>query len=213
MTAKAVFFIGGGSAQELESVYETMARYIKPSDHVLVIPFATEISRYEPCFDGVLLPFAQIGINRLSLLSIHENTETMIRKMESSQVLYFAGGLPDRLLERLEQKRIVDAIKAHSGILIGFSAGALAFCKDCIITKDEDYPQTKVVNGLGIVEFSVEVHYKQAIDEELYGLSDRRPIYALPNGSALHWNGSCMMPINQVIRFERGEKIECIHPH
>jgi peptidase E len=130
----------------------------------------------------------------------------MQNEIKEHNVLYFTGGRPEKLMESLIEKDLVYTLKDFSGFLVGVSAGALAFCSDCIITKDEDYPETWVIKGLGLVDFSVEVHYDGTIDEELVPLSDQRDIYAIPNGCALFWDGEVITPIKSAFHFRRRNK-------
>ncbi|WP_335872745.1 hypothetical protein [Bacillus sp. 2205SS5-2] len=65
-----------------------------------------------------------------------------------------------------------------------------------------------VIKGLDLVDFSVEVHYDGAIDEELLPLSDQSGIYAIPNECALFWDRDVITPINRVfISIEEIKKI------
>lgn len=63
-------------------------------------------------------------------------------------------------------------------------------CKECIITKDEDHPYTEIVTGLGLVNFSVEVHYNSSRDYELRKLSRGREIYAIPENCAIRYDSN-----------------------
>ena len=75
------------------------------------------------------------------------------------------------------------------------------------LTKDDDYPESLVIKGLGLVDFSVEVHYNEASDDELSTLSSDRRIYALPDGSAIFYKeGKVYKKVNDVILFESKKK-------
>jgi hypothetical protein len=50
------------------------------------------------------------------------------------------------------------------------------------------------------VEFSVEVNYDAAIDEELFVLSDNSDIYTIPNGGALFWGDEYLILVYEVFR-------------
>lgn len=110
-------------------------------------------------------------------------------------------------MEALTRHGLLPIIRRFPGVLIGVSAGALALCKDCIMTKDEDYPETRIIEGMGFVDFSVEVHYHDGIDAELLPLSAGRTIFAIPDGCALMWEGRTPEPVGRVIRFRDGCKM------
>ncbi|MBC5636775.1 Type 1 glutamine amidotransferase-like domain-containing protein [Ornithinibacillus sp. BX22] len=201
-------FIGGGNplTGELNDVIKFLSHHVKKDSKLLIIPFATEEKRLNSWYNSAKKTFESIGVSHLDILNRGLTSQEMQSKIKEHEVLYFTGGRPEKLMERLIDKELVSSIKGHSGLLVGVSAGALAFCKDCIITKDEDYPETLVIKGLDLVDFSVEVHYRDRTDEELIHLSEKRDIYAMPNGSGLFWDGEVMTPIKSIIHFQKGNK-------
>ncbi|MEK4520769.1 Type 1 glutamine amidotransferase-like domain-containing protein [Psychrobacillus sp. FSL W7-1493] len=205
-------FIGGGHVLkgELDDVFEELECKISPNTKVLVVPFATDESRYESWMESLQQAFTRIPNVTLGLLHEKLSKEDMINMIEEYDVLYIIGGQPERLLQVILDKELTAAINSFPGLMIGYSAGALAFCTDCILTKDEDYPDTIILQGLGLVDFSVEVHYRPESDEELLTLSKDRTIYALPDGSAiLYKNDTIHTRINEIITFKNGTKKKC----
>lgn len=206
-------FIGGGHVLkgELDDVFEELEYKISPNAKVLVVPFATDESRYESWMESLQQAFTVIPNVTLGLLHEKLPKEDMINMIEEYDVLYIIGGQPERLLQVILDKELTAAISSFPGLMIGYSAGALAFCTDCILTKDEDYPDTTVIQGLGLVDFSVEVHYRPESDEELLSLSKDRTIYALLDGSAIFYkNDTIHTRINEIITFKNGTKKNCI---
>ena len=205
-------FIGGGHVLkgDLDDVFEELECKISPNTKVLVVPFATDESRYESWIESLQQAFTRIPNVSLGLLHEKLSKEDMINMIEEYDVLYMIGGQPERLLQVILDKELTAAISSFPGLMIGYSAGALAFCTDCILTKDEDYPDTIILQGLGLVDFSVEVHYRPESDEELLTLSKDRTIYALPDGSAiLYKNDTIHTRINEIITFKNGTKKKC----
>lgn len=205
-------FIGGGHVLkgDLDDVFEELECKISPNTKVLVVPFATDESRYESWIESLQQAFTRIPNVTLGLLHEKLSKEDMINMIEEYDVLYIIGGQPERLLQVILDKELTAAISSFPGLMIGYSAGALAFCTDCILTKDEDYPDTIILQGLGLVDFSVEVHYRPESDEELLTLSKYRTIYALPDGSAiLYKNDTIHTRINEIITFKNGTKKKC----
>lgn len=202
-------FIGGGHVLkgELEEVFLELQNKIHPKSKLLVVPFATDESRYDSWMDSMRQAFASMPGVTLGLLEERLSKAEMIAMIQDYEVLYFIGGQPERLLQVIHDKELNQAISDFTGLMIGYSAGALAFCKDCILTKDEDYPETIVLQGLKLVDFSVEVHYRSESDEELLALSNERMIYALPDGSAIFYtNGDIQKRVNDVITFQNSSK-------
>ena len=198
-------FIGGGHVLkgELDDVFEELSKSIKANAKVLVVPFATEVSKYDSWMANLKQVFSIYTNATLTLLHEDLSKNEMEDLINESDVLYLIGGRPEKLLQLIEEKELARSIENFPGLLIGYSAGALAFCEDCLLTKEEDYPESLVINGLGLVDFSVEVHYNEASDDELYTLSSDRRIYALPDGSAIFYKeGKVHKKVNDVILFE-----------
>jgi dipeptidase E len=154
-------FISGGQLREFHDV---LVPYVKGADKALVIPFATEETKYGRWLESTDLFFSALGIGDTDILSIQDSSEHSIAKIESSRILFFTGGRPEKLIAQINEKRLLDVIKKYDGLIIGYSAGALALSHDCIITKDDDYPETHLIQGMGIVDFSIEVHYTPVVD-------------------------------------------------
>lgn len=202
-------FIGGGHVLkgELDDVFEELSKRIKPNANIVVVPFATDISKYNSWMESLKKFFSNISNVKLNLLHEELSTTDMIEMINDSDALYLIGGRTEKLLKLIEEKDLSENIRNYSGLLIGYSAGALAFCEDCILTKDDDYPESLVIKGLGFVDFSVEVHYNVASDDELFALSTERTIYALPDGSAIFYkDGEIHQKVNEVISFQEKKK-------
>lgn len=64
-------------------------------------------------------------------------------------------------MKRLREFQLVNIIEEHSGIIMGWSAGAMMQCYDYYLSPDEDYPNFIYERGLKCIkDFAVEVHYK-----------------------------------------------------
>ncbi|WP_285767191.1 Type 1 glutamine amidotransferase-like domain-containing protein [Peribacillus sp. SI8-4] len=206
-----ICFIGSGSHanNDLDEVYLELSSRMNRDAKILIIPFATDASRYEGWLSTIKAAFSEMEHARVDILNENLTEEEMKQAINEHDVLYFIGGSPERLITLMEKKRLTPILKSFKGLLIGYSAGSLAFCTDCIITKDKDYPETIVVDGLALVTFSVEVHYENQIDAELLPLSSERKIYALPDGSALFTkNGEPSKVVKAIYCFQNGTRLE-----
>lgn len=204
-----ICFIGGGNHanSELAEVYLELSNMMKPNAKILIIPFATDDSRYEGWLATVKKAFSIMEHANVDLLRENLSEQEMKQAIKGYDALYFIGGRPERLITVMENKGLTPILKNFNGLLIGYSAGSLAFCTDCIMTKDKDYPETIMIKGLALVEFSVEVHYEDKIDGELLPLSTERKIYAIPDGSALFTkNGELYKVVNDIYSFQDGAR-------
>ncbi|WP_139488655.1 Type 1 glutamine amidotransferase-like domain-containing protein [Brevibacillus dissolubilis] len=201
-------FIGGGNHfnDELQPIYQRLAQYLKPHHKVLIIPFATEPAKYDGWHRTGIQTFQAFGIDHVQLLPYDLSSDDMIAQINAHDVLYLIGGRPDRLMERLHTKGLVPVLQSFPDLMIGYSAGALAFSRDCLLSRYDDYPQTRVIPGLGLVPFSVDVHYHSEKDEELMPLSTTTPLYAIPDGAAIFWDNDKMTTVNPITAFHNGNK-------
>lgn len=157
---------------------DTLKKYINQSDKVVVVPFAFSeewISNniewqnaynrdYGKYYREVVEPFLEYGIDEDNIiwLNYFEDTDTeMKRIVESSNIIFFTGGLPNRAVERVIERGLLNYID-NCRVFIGASAGALMQLGNYFISPDEDYSDFMYCNGLGLInkDFYIEVHYE-----------------------------------------------------
>jgi dipeptidase E len=149
--------------------------------------------------------FINLGASTINFIEYSDSNETIAKKMADSNLVYLTGGLASILVERLKNMSVDRLLHDYGGVIVGRSAGALALCRKCIITCRSN-SKVKIINGLGLVDFTLKVHYKPEKDDALERLSKQESIYAVPEGSAIVYdNGACSF-IGEVYTFEHGEK-------
>ena len=203
-------FIGGGNyaSQELKLLDQRFMERAETKS-MLIFPFATERSKREGWYNTISSNYAKYGVKQITMIDEEMDTAELKMKIHAFDSIYFTGGRPERLITTLHEKHIMSTIRAYDGAIMGYSAGALALCTECVITKDRDYPETIVMNGIGFVDFSVEVHYEQgdlSHDKELIQLSESRTILAIPNGSGLIFDNERLEYISPIYKFHQGKK-------
>ena len=187
---------------------EAFSKYINKGSKVLVIALSfrdvqvSNIHQWEALYakgkgiyyNGTVQPFAPYGIDESKIQWINYYTDTpdlAKRKIKEADILYFTGGAPDQMYERIMRLNILDAIKNHQGVVMGFSAGAMIQLSEYHISPDEDYPCYCYGKGCGLLhDFGIEVHYEKS--DEIQNMSIRRfisekkkPVYAIADDGAL----------------------------
>ncbi len=148
--------------------------------------------------------FISLGADSINYVDFSDSNEVIARKMSDSNLVYLTGGLPTILLERLKKMRVDHLLHDYCGVIVGRSAGALALCRKCVITCRSSL-ESKIINGLGIVDMTLKVHYEPEKDDTLKALSKKETIYALPESSAIIYsNGVCSF-IGNVFLFQEGQ--------
>ncbi|MGD0643329.1 MAG: Type 1 glutamine amidotransferase-like domain-containing protein [Candidatus Bathyarchaeia archaeon] len=149
--------------------------------------------------------FTSLGAGTINFIDYSDSNEMIAKKMADSNLVYLTGGIASVLVERLKNMGVDRLLRTYSGVIIGRSAGALALCRKCIITCRSD-SKVKIINGLGLADLTLKVHYKPEKDNALERLSKHEKICAVPEGSALVYNNDACSFIGEVYLFENGKK-------
>ena len=137
-------------------------------------------------YGGITGGFAAYGIleEQITFLDYFRDTkESAAEKAEQADILYYLGGLPDRMLDRIEEFGLTEALLRHRGVVMGYSAGAVIQLAEYHLSPDEDYPEFAYHRGLPYLkDFYLEVHYEGTeVQEDSIRrvLAERgKPVYA-----------------------------------
>ncbi len=185
--------------------YGYLEDILTPDKKVLMIPLSymegwiTDAhewrSRYgkgKEYYEELVRPFRSYGIKDRQIRWINyyeDDEESARRKLAWADVLFFTGGYPDWMLQRLYDLGIRNEIANFDGVIMGTSAGALIQLETYHLSEDGDYP-FQYQEGLGLLSgFDIDVHY----EEDEYHLSGiarsledlGMPVVALPNDGGM----------------------------
>ncbi len=149
--------------------------------------------------------FLSLGANAVEFIDYSADNGYITRKVDKADLVYFTGGVPSILVERLRKKSLESLFHHFRGVVVGRSAGALAMCKSFIITERRS-KKVKIVEGLGFANFRAKVHYDPSKDEQLKRLSKDCSIVAIPHGSAVVLDSDSIFLLGKVYLFRSGEK-------
>jgi peptidase E len=203
-----LYFLGGENVfkRDAKEVNEKAFHDAGGTPLVLVFPWA------RPSFDATYLRrkrvseyFRSLGASSVDFAEYSDSIEEIKAKAGCSDLIYFTGGQVTTLLSRLRIKRVADWLGEYEGVLVGRSAGALVFGKKCFVTNRYSR-RSKLIDGLGFVDFSVKAHYDPSQDDLLKKLSKKERFYAIPPKCALICDGDVMSFIGDVFLFENCEK-------
>lgn len=177
-----------------------LSRYLRPGARVAVVAlsFRDSQARNEADWDrlyardggmyyrGMADALAAYGIREDDIAFVNyfaDSAEAAAAKIASADILYFPGGLPDRMLARIDEMGLREVIMRHEGVVMGFSAGALIQMREYHLSPDKDYPLFGYYRGLGWLDgFFLEVHYENepAQNEAIRRVTAERkqPVYA-----------------------------------
>lgn len=149
--------------------------------------------------------FRSLGASTVNSVDYASTTLEIEQKICESDLVYLTGGVPSVLLERLKKLGVDHLLEAFGGVIVGRSAGALALCRRCVITYRSNCA-VKVIDGSGLVDITLKVHYKLGNDEELKKLSVQEDIFAVPKDSALVYDKGKLSAIGDVYLFNGGQR-------
>ena len=157
---------------------DELKRYIKPHHSVAVVAFSFRDSRVKSLADwnslyskesgiyygGIVGGFSSYSISESNIEFINyftDSKKSAAQKIAKADIIYFLGGLPDRMMDRIKEFDLYDVLMKHQGIVMGYSAGAVIQLTEYHLSPDSDYPEFKYCEGLPYLnDFYMEVHYE-----------------------------------------------------
>jgi dipeptidase E len=202
------YLLGGENTlkRDAEKVNQKAFNDAGESPSILVFPWA------RASFDNAYVKrklifdyFRSLGAGTVNFVDYSIATEELKEKISEANVVYLTGGVPSILIERLKNLKMDSLLENYAGVIVGRSAGALAVCRKCVITY-KSTSEVKVIDGLGLLDLTLKVHYKAGIDEKLKELSKVQEVFAVPKGSAIIYDKGCLFFMNIVYSFRCGER-------
>lgn len=199
---------------ESQWIYKELKSYIKKDYMVTVIPFSFRDNQVKNSdewntlygkMDGkiyrkIVRGFSAYDIPEYNISFVNyfiDTKESAQQKIKRANIIYFTGGLPDRLMDRIKKFDLYDIIMEHNEVVMGYSAGALVQLEEYHLSPDEDYPDFKYCKGFPFLsDFYVEFHYKSTSVQNAainHVLAERRKkVYAVEpdSGAILVENGN-----------------------
>lgn len=172
-------------------LYDEFKNYIKPENSVAIVAFSFRDSvvcsrkdwdalyskKCGKYYSGIVEAFASYGIpeNKITFLNYFTDTKlSAAQKIAEADIIYFPGGLPDRMMERIKEFDLREVLLKHDGVVMGYSAGAVIQLAEYHLSPDDDYPAFAYYEGLPYLkDFYLEVHYE---DTEVQNECIRRVI-------------------------------------
>lgn len=158
-------------------LYDELKRYIRPEHRVAIVAFSFRDDRIASLADwnavygktgkyygGLIGGFAAYGIPEENITIINyfaDSHASAAKTIETADIVYFLGGLPDRMMERIREFDLYDVLMRHDGVIMGYSAGAVLQLAEYHLSPDDDYPAFSYYEGLPYLhDFYLEVHYQ-----------------------------------------------------
>lgn len=146
--------------------------------------------------------FSFYGINEVNWIYYYKQTkEEMVELINNADILYFPGGAPDLMMERIIEKKILEELKGFNKIVIGSSAGAMIQLGHYHISPDNEYFKFSEHEGLKYInDFFIEVHYNRRKKQKKSMRKMRKKylkdIYIIPDDGMIIVNNTNIKTLN-----------------
>ncbi len=200
------------------------SKYINKNSKVVVIPFSfsddeikdsTDWDRLYNNINGtyyfdIINQFLSLGVDKENIKLLNyftDEVKTMNCIINRSDVVFFTGGSAELSMKRIIEKDLLSEIK-NCNIIIGSSAGAMIQLKEYFGSPDDEYPEFKYYEGLGLINdnFSIEVHYcsTNSQDESIKKVLKKgaKTVYGISNNGALVYKDNQVKVFGDVTIFE-----------
>jgi len=162
-----LYFLGGEDLAKRDSKEINKKAFIDAGESPRILTFnwtAESVDKRGKYSKIMANYFQELGASKIQFAELTDSVEEIGEKIKSSDLIYLPGGSTRILVERMKNAKVDDSLQRYDKVIIGNSAGALAFCKECILTKNKDRRVTSIISGFGLVDFSVVVHYNTSKD-------------------------------------------------
>ncbi len=213
-----LYFIGGASTRKREGadIYKKAFSDAGKSPIILTFPWTRkhEDKSYRKITSDF---FRELGAKKSIFAELSDSKKELIKKIKTSNIINLPGGNPRLLVNRIRDHKLIQILKEYKGVIIGNSAGALAFCKKYVAVEGQDLePRTTLLPGLGLADIYVTVHYgssdpihagKGKPEIQKLSKAEDKTIYAIPERSALIYNNGQISNIGEIYLLEEGRAI------
>ncbi|MFA5471029.1 MAG: Type 1 glutamine amidotransferase-like domain-containing protein [Acholeplasmataceae bacterium] len=190
---------------------EQLKSIIKKEHKVCILAFShfQKITTSKKAYDGyykkgmeyyqkMIDSFMPYGIkeNQISWIYYFDDTKASAKqKIIDADIIYFPGGAPDEMMERIHEFELKKVLEAQDKIFIGSSAGAMIQFDTYHISKDIDYDCFSLQEGLNLInDFIIEVHYRRRKKQKsalrkMHRLT-HKDIYSIPDDGAIIYHNN-----------------------
>ncbi len=183
------YLLSGMDKNNNYNFYKDIAKRFKKelSDFDTIVYIPTHPDDKEKCIElskSKIFKNIEINFKKSIVLDYSYNLDDVKKILDKNNLIFLYGGNPYTQMKFIEKYEIRDLIKNKT--IISLSAGSINMCKNAICTKDEDFDNSTIYDGMGLVDFSIEPHFninnKEVLDD-LKNFSKTTDIYALEDNA------------------------------
>lgn len=204
---KKAYLIGGEdiSKRDFEMVMALAFQDFSNPD-VLVLNWASNklnaVEKQRSILKGYM---KDLGAKRTVFPHPDIGVRNLVMAVSTADIIYLPNGDVRHLMNNLITNHAPAVLRDFDGVIIGNGAGAMSLCHTFV---DVEPGPPRVRYGMGILPITLHVQYNERDDSFLLPLAPENRIFALPDCSALKWNGQAFSSIGNVVSFGTDGKID-----
>lgn len=202
--SKKIYLIGGNAKSFLKEV-DSLEKFKDKKIYVLDLTSDNkeEVVYYRNFWKEYL---EKLGAGKIDFASVSSSSDAIKEKLLEADILYIPGGQTELLIENVKKYNLASLIREFNGPIIGNSAGAAVLSEVAIMYPSQYREKITILEGMGLVDLEIFVHYDKIYDEELLKLSKNKKIYGIPEESIVIYNDEKLNFIGDVYLFSKGNK-------
>ncbi len=160
----AIYYLCSGFRMEHSFVNkfgELLSADLKNKQNLVVIPCTEDEEEIKTHVSFMVSQLAEAGIafeNQI-ILTQALSQEEMVEYIKTADLIYMPGGYPFMQRAFILENNLSDSLHEYEGVVLGISAGAMNMSKHIIMVTDGvNSDETRIEDGLGLVDFSVYPH-------------------------------------------------------
>jgi len=204
-----LYLLGGEDLERKDSREIDQIAFRDAGGHPLVVvfPWTSKTKGRQDLYRRQMVEyFKDMGARGVRFVEPTLPYTEIVKLVEDSDLIYLPGGDPQLLIELMRNTGAAHLLRTYDKVIIGNSAGAVALAQEYVLLAEEGCLIAAVSSGLGLLDFSVAVHYEPSMDAQLEDLSTSRDILAIPEGSALFFTDCSISLLGDVAIFIEGKK-------
>lgn len=202
-----IFLIGGGEISRKETI-KIDREIIKQGGgkNASVLFFPTAAGENDGYIKVFLEYYSFLGCEKIKPVRLsQESLKEVKEKISGASIIYLGGGNAKLLIDVFKRKKIVPVLKKfldRGGVLIGMSAGAIAFGKVSILSEIDE--SLKFGSGFNFLPNYIFLpHYQKKYKNKVFLIKKRFPkktVFLLPEKTAMYVKGKSKKYFGKVLK-------------